>query len=148
MIGRILIGILALFLFIGPFSTPITDGIHNWRASDTTEADVLTTGAAATTANFTLSHDLYQASVAEIISITSSNATETPVASSYDEDNYYILLSSLDPANNRTITVNYYAETDDTVMRVLGPFLAILIFGSIVGAILWGIWGGGKKKSW
>ena len=53
----------------------------------------------------------------------------------------------LDPDATHTITINYSAETDDTVMRVLGPFLSVLIFGGCAFALLWGAWSGiGKKK--
>ena len=140
-IGVILVGIIALFLLIGPFSTPIIDGIHDWRSSDTSQNEVVATAAAVTTANVTLDFDLYQASTGEVQSITST-IEESPVASSYDEDSKVLLVSSLTAETSRTLTINYYAETDDTVMRALGPFLSILIFGGCVFAVMWGMWKG------
>jgi len=139
MIGKVLVGILAIFLLLGPFSGPITDGIHNWRSSSTTENFDVTTGGGITAANITLNQDLYQAATGEITSISSNN-TETPVASGYTEATKVLLVSGLNAAQTRTLTVTYAAETDDTVMRAIGPFLPFLIFGGVIGAILVGIW--------
>lgn len=146
MIGKIFIGIIALFLLIGPFSTPISNGIKTWRTNNTTESKVVATAAGITSANVSLGHDLYQAATGEVISV-SSNITETPIANSYTEKPPVLLVSALNPNTSRTLTINYYAETDDTVMRVLGPFLPFLIFGSCAGAIIFSIWMGmGKRR--
>lgn len=140
MLGRVFIGIVSFFLLIGVFSSSITTGIHNWRSNDTTQSFVVTTGGV-TTANVTLSHDLYQSNVAEVAAITSS-ISETPVASSYASR--ALVLAALTPSQTRTLTIEYYAETDDSIMRIIGPFLAILIFGGCAGAILYGIFHKGR----
>jgi len=139
MIGKVLVGLIAIFLLIGPFSSPITTGIHNWRSSTSTESYVVTTGGGVTAANITLGHDLYQAATGEITTISSNNS-ETPIASSYTEATKVLLVGALNASETRTLTVAYAAETDDTVMRALGPFLSFLIFGGLIGAILFGIW--------
>ena len=138
-ISAVLFGIIALFLLIGPFRSPISDGIKGWRTSSTTENYNVTTAAAVTAANVTLSYDLYQAATAEVIGIT-SNVTETPVANTYTEATKVLLVSGLDADATHTLAVTYYAETDDEVMRVLGPFLSFLIFGLPAFAIIYGIW--------
>ena len=51
-----------------------------------------------------------------------------------------MLIAGLDADNTRTLTVNYYAETDDTVMQVVGPFLGFFIFGGVAGLIIWTMW--------
>lgn len=139
-IGAVLFGIIALFLLIGPFRAPISDGIKGWRTSETTENYNVTTAAAVTSANVTLSYDLYQAATAEVIGITSNVTTETPVANTYTEATKRLLISGLDADATHTLAVSYYAETDDDVMRVLGPFLSFLIFGLPAFAIIYGIW--------
>ena len=139
-ISAIFFGIICLFLLIGPFRTPISDGIKGWRTSSATENYNVTTAAAVTAANVTLSYDLYQAATAEVIGITSNVTTETPVANTYTEATKVLLISGLDADATHTLAVNYYAETDDDVMRVLGPFLSFIIFGLPAFAIIWGMW--------
>ena len=144
-ISGVLLGILAMFLLLGPFQPAISDGIKGWRTDDTTEISIVTTAAGVTTANVTLGHDLYQATVSEVISVT-SNITESPVATSYTEATKVLLISALNANDSRTLTIEYYAETDDTVMRALGPFLSVLIFGGCAFAILISIWQSTKTK--
>lgn len=143
--GSVLVGIITIFLLLGPFQPAITQGIHGWRTHNTTESFIVATGGGATTANVTLGHDLFQAATGEVIAV-SSNITESPAVTGYTESNKHLELASLNAATSRTIAVNYYAETDDTVMRALGPFLSVLIFGGCVTAILWGMWSSIKGK--
>jgi len=140
MIGKVMIGILAMFLLLGAFSSPIIDGIKGWRTNDTTQGFTVSTPADVITANVTLAYDLYQAAVPEAYSVTSGLGTDTPSATSYTEATKVLLISGLDDDQGpRLLTVKYYAETDDKVMRVLGPFLAVLIIGGCVAFILWGM---------
>lgn len=147
-IGGILVGILALFLLIGPFQPSISAGIKGWRASATTETFSVTTAAGVTGANVTLGHDLYQATISVVIAV-SSNETEAPAANAYVEATKSLEVLALNPATLRTLTVEYYAETDDTVMRAIGPFLPVLIFGGCAFALLFSMWkgvaGGGRR---
>lgn len=145
MVGRVLVAVLTIFLLLGAFSENITDGIKTWRTVDTSENFDVTTAAGVTGANITLSYDLYQAATAEVQSITSDNETDTPVANSYVEATKALEVTGLVASDTRVLTVAYYAETDDRVMRILGPFLAVLIFGGLISAILYGMWKKGKR---
>jgi methylmalonyl-CoA mutase cobalamin-binding subunit len=87
----------------------------------------------------TLAYNLYQEALAEVQSISSNDTDDTPVAAAYTDATKVLLVSGLDGDTTRTLTVDYYAETDSTVMRVLGPFLAFLIFGFLLLGIVWGI---------
>jgi hypothetical protein len=129
--GKVIMAVLVLFLFLGPFREPILDGITGWRTVDTTESFAATTGAGETTENVTLGFDLFQAAVAEVISITSNNTFDAPIALVYYETPKNLTIGGLVVAETHTLTVNYLAETEDTTMRVLGPFLVILIFGFV-----------------
>lgn len=144
MIGKVLLAIFALFLLLAAFASPISDGIKGWRTNNTTQNFTITTGGGVTTANVTLSYDLYQASLPEVISLTSSQITDSPVAASYDEATKTMLISGLAASLSRTLTINYYAETTDSVMRAIGPFLVILIIGGCVGLIFWGLFKKGR----
>jgi hypothetical protein len=139
MLGKIVIGVFAIFLLLGAFASPISDGIKGWRTNNTTQSFTVTTGGGVTTANVTLAYDLYQASLPEIIALTSNNVSDTPVASSYTESTKVLDITGLAASTTRNLTVNYYAETDDTVMRALGPFLAVLIIGGCCALIFWGM---------
>lgn len=150
MIGKIFIGVIALFLLIGPFASPISQGIHTWRTYDQTDNFAgVETGVGVTSANVTLSGDLFQASTDEVQSI-SSTIEESPVALTYVEATQVLEVSGLSANQTRTLSVAYYAETEDVVMRAIGPFLPILIFGACAGAIIWGMFfiKGRRSKGW
>ena len=139
MMGRVFVGILAIFLLLGAFATPINDGIKTWRTNDTSEDFEVSTGSGVTSANVTLSYNLYQEALAEVQSITSNDTDDIPIASTYTDATKVLLITGLDDEETHALTVDYYAETDSVVMRVLGPFLAFLIFGFLLMGIVWGI---------
>ena len=120
-----------LFLLLGVFRQQILDGIKGWRTNDTTET-VLATSNVTAAANVTLSYDLFQATLAELLSILSSNPGDTPAATAYNEDTKVLTVGGLLPGTTRTLTIHYTAETTDSTMRIIGPFLVILIFGGII----------------
>lgn len=127
--------LLAVFLLLGAFATPILDGIKTWRTEDTTDSFVVTTGAAATTANVTLTRDLFQDETSQVIAITSNVSGETPIASTYTSATNYLLLAALNPSSSHLISVNYYSDTDSTVMAAIGPFLSVLVIGGLIVGI-------------
>lgn len=140
MMGKVLIGILALFLLFGAFASPILDGIKGWRTEDTTQNFIVTTAGGVTTANVTLTKNLYNDDVSEVIALTSTDGTEAPVATSYDDTTQNILVSALNAGVTRTLTVEYYGLPDNDVMDAIGPFLGFLVIGGLSLAAVWGIW--------
>jgi len=130
--GKVIMAVLVLFLFLGPFREPILDGITGWRTVDTTESFAVTTGAGETAENVTLSFDLFQAAVTEVISITSNDTFDAPLALVYYETPKNLTIGGLVAAAIHTLAVNYLAETQDATMRVIGPFLVILVFGFVL----------------
>lgn len=141
MIGRVLGAIFCLFLLFGVFNSSINDGITNWRSEEITSAHVAVTAVETTTANVTLAQDLYQANITKVVSI-SSTLVESPIPFSYVESTKSLTVSSLLPSETRTLTITYRAETDDTVMRVLGPFIAFIIFGGLTAIVLYAVYKG------
>jgi hypothetical protein len=127
---NLLMVVFILFLLLGVFRQEILDGIKGWRTNDTNETVLATTGEG-TTANVTLSYDLFQAQLAEIIGMTSNNGTDTPVATAYVEATKVLTVGGLVPSVTRSLAIHYTAETTDATMRIIGPFLVILIFGGI-----------------
>jgi len=134
--GKILFIILAIFLLLGAFSTPIMDGIKGWRTEDTTESHSVVTILGQTTANVTLASDLFQDDIAEVITVTSNISGESPIATSYVSASKKLLVSALNPAATHTLTINYYADTESGVIYVLGPFLPLIIIGGLLVIIL------------
>lgn len=128
---NVLVAILAIFLLLGAFAEPIMGGIKTWRTENITQAEVVATALGYTTANFTTDSELFQDDEAQVISISSS-ISETPVATSYDDDAQNILVSALSANTSRTLTVNYYAKSESIVMRAVGVFLTPLIIGFLV----------------
>ncbi len=135
-IGSIFLGLISLFLLIGPFRTPIIDGIKGWRTLTTyNEENVMPDAAGA--ANITLSYDLYQAALGEVILPITTNTTGAPAPASYSESDKKLLVDGLNVGEYQRVHVDYYGETDDPVMQILGPFLAFIIFFGVAGAIIW-----------
>lgn len=144
MVGKILVGILALFLLLAAFASDMTDGIKAWRTDDTTQQFAVTTGAGVTAGNMTLSYDLFQAATAEVQSISSNNTNDVPVPIGYIESTKSLEVGGLEAAEVRTLTVNYLAEDTNEVMRVTGAFLGIIVVGGCIGLILWGMFKKGR----
>lgn len=144
--GKVFIAILAVFLLLGAFASSINGGIKTWRTDDTTQNFAVTTAAGVTSANVTLARDLFQDDVSEVIAVTSNDTGETPAATSYTAATNYLLVSALTAGATRTLAVNYYAETDSTVMQAVGPFLGFLIFGGLLAAIAFGTFHKGKGR--
>lgn len=129
---------IAIFLLLGAFASPIADGIKGWRTEDTTENfSPVTTASVGTTANVTLTNDLFQDDHTEVIAITSNITGESPVATGYTAATNKLLVSALQANKTRTLTVNYYADSDSTVMAAIGPFLGFLIIGGLAFGIIW-----------
>jgi len=132
--GKVIFIVLAIFLLLGVFSSPILDGIKGWRTEDTTQSFAVSTGAGQTTANVTLSSDLFQDDVSEVVSI-SSNISESPAATNYTASTKVLLVSALTASQNRTLSINYYADSESTIMQAVGPFLGVLIIGGLIFGI-------------
>ncbi len=135
--GKVFLAIVAVFLLLGGFASPILGGVKTWRTEDATQNIVVTTGGGITTANVVLAHDLYQANVTQVQSITSTNVTDAPVATSYwDDTTRHLTVAGLHAGITRTLAVHYYGETDSTVMKAIGPFVGVLIIGGLCVACL------------
>ena len=137
--GKVVIGVLCLVFLLG-LSGSLNTGIHNLRVDAVSQTfTVVTTDN--TTASVVLSRAVFSDELTEISAVTSS-IVETPVAATYTALTKTLLVSGLELNTSRTLTVAYSSEKEDTIMMVIGPFLTILIFGGILGAIIYYIWKG------
>jgi len=138
MIGKVFVVILAVFLLLGAFRTSIADGIKGWRTETQVQAASVTTAAAVTSANVTLTADLFQDDTAEVTGITSNVTMDAPVASTYVSATKVLLVGGLTAGADHTLTITYIAESENDVMRAVGPFLGIMVFGGLLVAIFYG----------
>lgn len=127
--GSILTIIVAIILLFGVFGGEILDGIDSWRTQSASDTTQVVTAAGQTSANVTLSYDLFQAALAEVSTITSTEGTDTPAAADYTESTKVLLITGLDDDNTRNLTIAYRAETENTQMRLIGGFLGIIVLG-------------------
>jgi hypothetical protein len=141
-VGAVFFCILALFLLLGAFREPIADGIKGWRTEEQAQGATVTTGAGATTANVTLTADLFQDDTAEVTDISSNISGESPAASTYTAATNVLLVSGLNSSATHALVITYNADPESAVMAAVGPFLGILIFGGLIVAILYGAFKG------
>jgi len=144
MAGKIFIAILAIFLLLGAMRTPIIDGIKGWRVEEQTQGAVVTTGVGVTTGNVTLTAELFQDDTAEVTAISSNVSGDSPVASSYETATRVLTIAGLTSSAVHSLSIEYYAESENAVMQVAGPFLGIMIFGGFIVAILYGVFKKGR----
>lgn len=148
MLGKVAGAVFLIFLLLGAFRDPILDGIKDWRTDGgtTTQSELATTAAGITSANVTLDKDLYQALTSQVTEISSTDGTDTPVATAYDEDTLQLTIGGLDDDATRTLTIIYYGETDNDAMRIIGPWLAFFLIGSLTVLIIWSVFEGKKRR--
>jgi hypothetical protein len=138
MIGKVFLLILALFLLLGAFSSSISDGIKGWRTEEQVQGAAVSTAVGITSANVTLTADLFQDDTAEVTDITSNVTMDAPVASTYIASTKVLLIGGLTSNAAHSLSITYLADPDNTVMMVLGPFLGFLIIGGLIVALFYG----------
>lgn len=150
MVGKVFTVVIAIFLLLGAFGAEILNGIKTWRTDGlATQSIVVATAVGVTTANITLAKDLYQANITNVDSITSTEGTDAAAATSYDEATLALTIAGLAANTSRTLTISYYGETDQQVMRTIGPFLGVFIIGGLAVLLIWSVFEGKKRgRSW
>ena len=83
----------------------------------------VTTGAAETTADVVLRYALLDGLVANVVSITSSEGTDTPTADSYVEASRTLTVGGLTADTTRTLTITY--KTDISAYTGLGSIVKV-----------------------
>jgi len=117
-------------------------GVQDFRSEDYTEAHgVVTTAAGVTSANITLTQDLFMDRTSEVQSVTSNLTSDVPLSASYTSATNRLLVSGLVASETRTITVvykigrldDYYAV--EMASRTLLTFLILGVIGLAAGAV-------------
>jgi hypothetical protein len=136
--GRILGALAILLLLFTVARAPISQGIEGLRTDNQTQNIVVETSASSN-ATVVLAHDLYLGNPAKVATIT-SNITETPLPISYAVATKTLTIDGLNATATHLLSLNYAAETTDTMWSALGPYMSILIYGVILSCIGFGLY--------
>ena len=134
-----LLGVILLFNFL----PTATDATHDLQIDlDVQVEAAVTTGAAELTADVVLDEELWKDRTTAVTSITSDNGSDTPVADSYVAATQTLTVSGLVESDTRelTITYEYDALTDYTMMGLLVSWAPVLLLIGIMGLIGGALW--------
>lgn len=105
------------------------------------------TGVGETTTTETLEYQHYYEDLTDL-TVESTNESDTPLVTAYDEDTYGVTVAGLAASDSRILTISYYREGYQqytgfsTFIRLL-PFIVIL--GLVVAAI-WGLFKWNRER--
>ena len=114
----------------------VFDSSHDIMVAAYTDTGNVTTGAAETSGNVTLTDDPYLDRLTSVTDITSTNGNDTPIASSYA--NNTLLVAGLAASQDRALSITY--EYDNTsefpnsgqVLQVVPTFVLIALITLVV----------------
>jgi len=104
------------------------------------QTDTVTTGVAITEADVVLKYDLYEGDVANVVSITSTEATDVPVAASYVVATKTLTISGLIAEKTRDLTTTYETESMG-VFTGLGSIVKVAPLMVFIGLLAGGGFG-------
>ena len=159
MLGRVALGVFVLILMFA-FGGTISNGIKVLRTDNVTQVASITTGGGQTlvrsqilsdftlpmndplptSGDIVLTRGLFGDELSNVISVTSDDSSDVPVASEYVTATQTLTITGLEMSQTRNITVHYYTEKADVFWSAVGPFLSFLVFGGIIAAIIYSIW--------
>jgi len=107
------------------------------KMREVSEVHLVATGASETTADIILYNDLYNANLEYVLDINSSNTSDTPVATTYNEVTRTLTVGGLVVETERSLQVKYDTDalTDVTGVGVLIGLSPFLFLGGIIAII-------------
>ena len=143
--GKVFGPLIALFgvILLFNFFPTVTDSTHDLQVDVDVQIEAaVTTGVSETTADVVLDEELWKSRTTSVTSITSDNGGDTPVADSYVEATQTLTVSGLVESDTRelTITYEYDALTDYTMMGMLVSWAPVLLLIGIFGLIGGALW--------
>ena len=142
--GKILAAVAILILLFTVGTDPISQGVERLRTDNITQNIVVTTAEASTNSTAVLTRDLFLGSTSKVGAIT-SNVTETPLPISYDVATNTLTIDGMTANSTHLLSINYEAETTDTLWSALGPFLNFLVYMSIFAALGYALYSTRKR---
>jgi len=116
----------------------LPDVVTDTITEDYSENFEVDTGAGETSTTETLSYQHYHEDLTDL-TVESTNGSDTPLVTNYDEDTYGVTVAGLQASASRVLTISYLREGFQqytgfsTFVRLL-PFLVIL---GLVVAFIW-----------
>lgn len=132
--GILIIFGVALYVIAMPF---IFNGIHTARTDqfDQNFAEI-TTAAAATSANITLSRALWGSDAANVVNVSSNFTGDSPSANAYNSVSRILTVGGLASSQTRTLAVTYeIASTTLAELPSVSPLLIVLVVFIILATI-------------
>ena len=117
-------------------------GINDFRMTDQTELHAKTTTSPATSANCTLTCDLFNDDIANVSSVTSNNTSDAPLAAAYTSSTNALRVDGLITDSSRTLTIVYKrdglteAPGASIGAKILPVLLLLAIIGLLAGAVI------------
>ena len=118
----IIIVMIALML-----SPMLLTAFDSWSYTDSTTIAAITTGVGVYTGNATLGSELYSDNLDNVVSINSTDSSDTPAPASYSHSTKALAVAGLAASTTRSLTIEYRTEHDDDVLATLAPFMGVLI---------------------
>lgn len=141
-ISPVIFGIIgvAILMIIFPI---IMSSTHDLKTDSIVQtAAAVVTGAGEVAADVVLTNDLYNDDNGSVISITSNNVADTPVAGTYTAATNTLNITGLAASDTRTLTITYEfdALTDYTGMSAMVGMTPLLIWVAILAIVVGGTW--------
>lgn len=142
--GSVLMGIIMVAVMFVLFPI-VMDASHELQtdAYEQVEANVVT-GAMETDADVVLDRALWGGATANVLSITSDEVTDVPVANTYTGATNTLNIRGLAADDTRTLTITYEVDalTDYTGMGQMVAVAPLLLFMGVLGAMVFGLYKG------
>ncbi|AAW39851.1 hypothetical protein [Dehalococcoides mccartyi] len=140
-----IIGIAVVFI-IFPMVMDSTHDVQTDRYVETEAA--VATGAGETSAGVVLTYELYNNVNTSVISITSDEVTDVPVAGTWTQATKTLTVTGLAAEDSRTLTITYEhdALTGFTGMGAFAGIIPLLILVAIISVLVAGIWSSVKGR--
>jgi len=140
--GGIIVSIIMVAVMFIMFPI-VMDASHDLQTDDfvQTEAAVVT-GVGVTTADVVLDEDLWDDATTSVLSITSDEVTDVPVANTYTAGTNTLNITGLAADDSRTLVITYEYDglTDYTGMGALVAVAPLLLFIGVIGAVVGGLY--------
>ncbi len=134
----VLIGLVVVLLMFGSMVSGVKDS-----RSDSVNNSFIVSTVSANTANVTLTQAMWTGGTSDVVSITSTNVSDAPLASAYTSATRQLTVAGLEAQNaTRTLTVNYLVDalSDHTGTDSILKFTPLLFAVGVVAILIGLIW--------
>jgi len=144
--GSVIVGIIMVAVMFVLFPI-VMDSTHSLQTDEYVQSEAaVATGVGVTAADVVLDEALWDDATASVISITSDEVTDVPVANTYTAGTQTLNITGLAADDSRTLTITYEYDglTDYTGMGAMVAVAPLLLFLGVIGAVIGGLYMGFK----